>query len=109
MLFAPLYIGPALLVGEWGYRGVFAASMWASIMGSATPNGLFHQVKRPKRPSHKAFEKSGLYSKLPKVADAVIKASMWAPLEVRRLAHGDHRERGSGWASRRPAGSVAPL
>jgi hypothetical protein len=43
-------------------------------MGSATPNGLFHQGKRPQRPSHKGLEKSGLDSKLPQVADAVIMA-----------------------------------
>jgi hypothetical protein len=43
-------------------------------MGSATPNGLFRQGKRPKRPSRKGLEKSGLDATLPKVADAVIKA-----------------------------------
>ena len=48
----------------------------ASITASATPNGLFHQGKRPKRPSHKGFEKSGLDSELPKVADAVIRADI---------------------------------
>jgi len=47
----------------------------ASITASATPNGLFHQGKTPKRPSHKGFEKSCLDSELPKVADAVIRAS----------------------------------
>ncbi len=42
-------------------------------MGSATPNGLFHQGKRPKRPSHKGLEKSGLDAELPQVADAVLR------------------------------------
>jgi hypothetical protein len=48
----------------------------ASIRGSATPHDLFHQGKRPQRPSHKALKKSGRYSKLPQVADAVIGADL---------------------------------
>jgi hypothetical protein len=57
------------------YRDLLPASMedWASIKRSATPNGLFHQGKRPQRPSYKGLEKSGLDAKLPQVADAVIR------------------------------------
>ena len=46
----------------------------ALIIGSATLNALLHRAKRPKHPNHKAFDKLDVYSKLPKVADAVIEA-----------------------------------
>ena len=36
MLVAALCIGPALLVGEWGYRGVFGASVWAPLEVAAS-------------------------------------------------------------------------
>jgi hypothetical protein len=52
----------------------------ASIKGSATPKGLFHQGKRPQRLSYKGLEKSGLDAKLPQVADAVIRAKKSANL-----------------------------
>ena len=47
---------------------------WALIIGSATLNELPYRAKRPKHTNNKAFDKSGVYSKLPKVADAVIEA-----------------------------------
>jgi hypothetical protein len=58
----------------------------ASILGSATPNVLRHRVVRLKHPNHKAFDKSGVCSKSPKVADAVIEAlfsSLYSFLEER--------------------------
>ncbi len=36
MLFAALYIGPALLVSEWSYWDVFGASMWAPLEVAAS-------------------------------------------------------------------------
>ena len=43
-------------------------------MGSATLNELPDRVKRPKHSTNKAFDKSGVYLKSPKVADAMIEA-----------------------------------
>jgi hypothetical protein len=60
--------------GRLDIEAIIAVHIEASIMGPATPNGLFHQGKRPKRPSHKGLEKSGLDAELPQVADAVIRA-----------------------------------
>ncbi len=41
---------------------------------SATPNELLHRVEYPRHPKNKAFDKSGVYSQLPKEADAVFEA-----------------------------------
>jgi hypothetical protein len=49
---------------------------WALIVGSATLNGLPDRAKRPKYSTNKAFNKSGIYSKSPKVADAMIEADI---------------------------------
>ena len=46
----------------------------ASIVGSATPNELLYWAKWPKHPDNKALDKSGVYPKSSKVADAVIEA-----------------------------------
>jgi hypothetical protein len=43
-------------------------------MASATPNESPHRAKWPKHPNNEAFDKSGIYSKSPKVADTVIEA-----------------------------------
>jgi hypothetical protein len=43
-------------------------------MASATPNESPHRAKWPKHPNNKAFDKSVIYSKSPKVADTVIEA-----------------------------------
>jgi hypothetical protein len=48
--------------------------VWALIMASAIPNESPHRAKWPKHPNNKAFDKSGIYSKSPKVADTVIEA-----------------------------------
>ena len=48
----------------------------ALIIGSATLNGLPDRAKRPKHSTNKAFDKSGVYSESPKVADAMIEAKM---------------------------------
>ena len=44
------------------------------IIGSATLNGLPDRAKRPKHSTNKAFDKSGVYSESPKVADTMIEA-----------------------------------
>ena len=40
----------------------------------ATPNELPYPAERPKHPNNKAFDKSGVHSKSPQVADTVIEA-----------------------------------
>jgi hypothetical protein len=47
----------------------------ASIIGSATPDEAAYRAKRLNYPNNNAFDKSGVYSKLLEVADAVIKAN----------------------------------
>ena len=42
--------------------------------GIGHPPGAPYRAKWPKHPNNKAFDKSGIYSKSPKVADAVIEA-----------------------------------
>jgi hypothetical protein len=42
--------------------------VWVLIMASAIPNESPHRAKWPKHPNNKAFDKSGIYSKSPKVA-----------------------------------------
>ena len=49
------------------------------IIGSATLNGLPDRAKRPKHSTNKAFDKLGVYSKSPKVADAMIEAVKISP------------------------------
>src|SRR5687767_12936873 len=44
----------------------------ALITASATLNELPDRAKRPKHSTNKAFDKSGVYSNSPKVADAMI-------------------------------------
>jgi hypothetical protein len=46
----------------------------ASIIGSAIPDEAAYRAKRLNYPNNNAFDKSGVYSKLLEVADAVIKA-----------------------------------
>jgi hypothetical protein len=50
--------------------------MAALIIGSATLNELPDRAKGSKYPTNKAFDKSGVYSKSPKVANAMIEAEM---------------------------------
>jgi len=54
---------------------VFIFILWALIIGSATLNALPDRAKWPKHPTKKAFDKSGVDSKSPKVADAMIEAT----------------------------------
>ena len=66
LLFNPGYTIPK--------TSVFEREKRALIMASATPNESPHRAKWPKHPNNKAFDKSGIYSKSPKVADTVIEA-----------------------------------
>jgi hypothetical protein len=48
--------------------------VWALIIGSAALNRLPDRAKRLNHSTNKAFDKLGIYSKSPKVADAMIEA-----------------------------------
>jgi hypothetical protein len=58
---------------HWRFGDIALAAL---IIGSATLTEALHRVERPQHPTNKAFDKSGIYSKAPKVADAVIEAAL---------------------------------
>ena len=56
------------------------------IIGSATLNRLPDRAKRPKYSTNKAFDKSGVYSKSPKVADAMTEAEFYPSILAALIA-----------------------